>query len=119
MLLDLRRESLDWSAARLDRTMFLGCLLPDGAADRLAASGAGVFPGLDDLPFAAYRAELYTYDELMAADADAGLTLDARIAVVVRVIVDLGARRRDHARCTTRRWMPQSRGSSPAAASSA
>ena len=78
--LDLRRESLDWPAARLDRTMFLGCLLPDGAADRLTAGGAGVFSGLDDLPFAVYRAELYTYDELVARGAEPGITLDARVA---------------------------------------
>ena len=44
--------------------MVLGCRLPDGVADQLAARGVGVFSGLDDLPFAAYRSELYTYDEL-------------------------------------------------------
>ena len=76
--LDLRREQLDWSEARLDRTMLLGCLLPEGAADQLTALGVGVFPPLDDLPFEPYRAELYTYEELAAAGAP-GTTVDAQI----------------------------------------
>jgi predicted Rossmann-fold nucleotide-binding protein len=80
MGLDLRGESFDWSAARLDRAMFLGCLLPERAADRLAAAGAGVFSALDDLPFAAYRADLYSYDELTTPAVDTGATLDARVA---------------------------------------
>jgi len=76
--LDLRREQLDWSEARLDRTMLLGCLLPAGAADQLMALGVGVFPPLDDLPFEPYRAELYTYEELAAGAP--GTTVDAQIA---------------------------------------
>ena len=82
--LDLRRERLDWSAAQVQRTMLLGCSLPEGAADQLAALEVGVFPELHDLPFEAYRAGLYTYDELTATSAagpGAGpaATLDARI----------------------------------------
>ena len=33
--LDLRDVPLDWSAARVRSTLFLGCLLPDGESDRL------------------------------------------------------------------------------------
>jgi len=79
--LDLRREALDWSAAQVDRTMVLGCSLPEGAADQLAALGVGVFPELRDLPFEAYRAGLYTYDELTELSGkDPAATLDERIA---------------------------------------
>jgi predicted Rossmann-fold nucleotide-binding protein len=83
--LDLRRETLDWSAAQVDRTMVLGCSLPEGAADELGALGVEVFPELHDLPFEAYRAGLYTYDELTELSATSpgkgpAATLDARIA---------------------------------------
>jgi len=80
MGLDLRREPLEWSAAQLDRTLFLGCRLPGAALDLFAAHGVGVLSGLDDLPFAPYRAELYTYDELTARDPATGTTFDARVA---------------------------------------
>ena len=81
MGVDLRRERLDWSAARVDRTMLLGCRLPEGVADQLTARGVDVFAGLDGLPFAPYRSELYTCAELAAVtDAGATATLDARIA---------------------------------------
>jgi len=78
--LDLRAEPLDWSDARVDRTTVLGCRLPPGVGDRLVALGVEVFPELGGLPFAAYRADLYTYEELTARrDGSAG-TLDERIA---------------------------------------
>ena len=79
--LDLRHEPLDWSQARVDRAMLLDCRLPDGLADQLALRGVGVFSGIDELPFATYRGELYTYDELtVAAGTVPTDTLDARIA---------------------------------------
>ena len=81
--LDLRQESLDWSAARLDHTMLLGCRLPDGAVDQLLALGVDVFPVLDDLPFSLYRAALYTCEELNTfgnASGTPSTTLDGRIA---------------------------------------
>jgi predicted Rossmann-fold nucleotide-binding protein len=54
--------------------------LPDGVADQLVGRGAGVFSGLDALPFAAYRGELYTYDELTTPTGEVEMvTLDARI----------------------------------------
>jgi len=77
--LDLRDTQFDWSDARLDRTLLLGCLLPDGESDRVADRGAIVFPPLD-LPFRAYRAALYSYDELAAgAEAGTASSLDHRI----------------------------------------
>jgi predicted Rossmann-fold nucleotide-binding protein len=78
---DLRREQLDWSEAQLDRAMFLGCQLPDGAAEQLVARDVGVLSALDDLPFAPYRNELYDYDELAAvSDASPTVTFDMRVA---------------------------------------
>ena len=79
--LDLRAASFDWELARADGAMFLGCVLPVGAADVLAAMGAAVLSALGPLPFQVYRAELYTLDELTAGH-DRGLeaTLDARIS---------------------------------------
>ena len=78
--LDLRDAQLDWSAARVRSTLFLGCLLPDGESDRLGARGAVVLSGFRDAPFQPYRADLYTYDELMAGhERGARATLDAQI----------------------------------------
>lgn len=64
-------QSLDLSGrrdvlARLDvhNSMFLGCVLSTPDADSLARRGALVFPRLPDVPFDAYRARLYTADEL-------------------------------------------------------
>jgi predicted Rossmann-fold nucleotide-binding protein len=76
--LDLRDDSLDWSAAQVDGAMVLGSRLPDGVGDELAGRGVGVFSGLDALPFAPYRADLYTYDELTAGAGGPGSTLDDR-----------------------------------------
>jgi predicted Rossmann-fold nucleotide-binding protein len=78
--LDLRHEVLDWSSARFERTMLLGCDLPAGLADQLAARGVGVFSGLDDLPFAPYRGELYTYEQLTAVAGAGAASFDARVA---------------------------------------
>jgi len=78
--LDLRDEELDWPAARIDRAVVLGCRLPPGVTDGLIARGVGVFAGLDALPFAPYRSELYTYDELVAgAPGNDGPTFDERV----------------------------------------
>jgi len=78
--LDLRDAPLDWSAARVRSTLFLGCLLPDGESDRLGARGAVMLSGFRDAPFDPYRADLYTYDELMAGhERGARATLDAQI----------------------------------------
>src|SRR4051812_23486333 len=62
--LDLSAEELNWSEARLDGATLLGCLLPEGATDRLVALGAAVFPEPRGLPFEVYRSALYSYEEL-------------------------------------------------------
>jgi predicted Rossmann-fold nucleotide-binding protein len=77
--LDLADTQLDWSVARCDHTMMLGCALPAGDADRLTALGVAVFPPLPDLPFAVYRAELYTWDELTTRVGSSDTTLDAHL----------------------------------------
>ncbi len=83
--LDLSGEELDWSGARLEHTMMLGCTLAAGVTDQLVALGVGVFPAPGGLPFAAYRADLYTGDELTAVVDPAvtghasSQTLDERI----------------------------------------
>src|ERR1700759_2999763 len=76
--LDLRTEPLDWPGAAVEGAIVLGCRLPSGVTDDLTARGAGVFSGFADLPFAPYRSDLYTFDELMAGGAEPGATLDAR-----------------------------------------
>jgi predicted Rossmann-fold nucleotide-binding protein len=80
MGLDLRGEPFDWSTAQLERAALLGCRLPDGTADAVVARGAGVFAGLDDLPFTPYRSDLYTYAELTAPAPTDPAPLDARVA---------------------------------------
>ncbi len=75
------QKRLDWSQARLDHTMLLGCTVAAGATDQLVALGVGVFPEPSGLPFEVYRAGLYSYDELTAVSgADGNVTLDERIA---------------------------------------
>jgi predicted Rossmann-fold nucleotide-binding protein len=66
--LDLREITRDWSDALVGRTMFLGCRLPPGVTDALVERGAAVLSDIDHLPFARYRGDLYTYDELFAVD---------------------------------------------------
>jgi predicted Rossmann-fold nucleotide-binding protein len=78
--LDLRKESLDWPAARLEGTFFLGCRFPEAGWTRLATSGAAVLSSLEGLPFQPYRGELYRYEELTSRREDCGETLDDRIA---------------------------------------
>jgi predicted Rossmann-fold nucleotide-binding protein len=77
---DLRNEALDWSDAQIDRTTLLGCRLPPGVGDQLVSLGVDVFPELGGLPFAAYRADVYTYEELTAKSNGSPATLDAHIA---------------------------------------
>lgn len=78
--LDLTHEGLRWSEAQLDQTTLLGCDLPDSVTDLLAARGAAVFPEPRGVPFAVYRSELYSYDELTADSGDvSGATFDERV----------------------------------------
>ncbi len=58
--------------------VFLGCTLPDGSGAR--RRGALVFPRVPDVPFDAYRARLYTPEELYdGLEGGYAETLDARI----------------------------------------
>ncbi len=75
--LDLRHEDLDWTAARIGRTILLGCRLPAGVAESLADAGAGILRAPDGLPFDPFRTDLYTYEELTAGESP---HLDDRIA---------------------------------------
>jgi predicted Rossmann-fold nucleotide-binding protein len=77
--LDLQGESLAWADAQVRGATVLECRLPAGVVDDLTARGATVFTGLDDLPFAPYRAHLYTYEELTAGGAEPGASLDDRM----------------------------------------
>ncbi len=66
--------------------VFLGCDAPPACAADLVARGAAVFPSVDERPYNAYRAQLYTADELYAGfDIDrpetVTNTLDNRIYV--------------------------------------
>jgi len=68
-------RSLDPSGA-----LFLGCALEQADEESLRARGALVFPIVPDLPFDAYRAALYTPEELYDELAESyDRTLDARI----------------------------------------
>ncbi|WP_310962887.1 LOG family protein [Nocardioides terrisoli] len=60
--------------------LFLGCRIPDNLEDRLRTGGALVFPAVPDVPFDAYRATLYTPEELYdGIDRGYDATPDARI----------------------------------------
>lgn len=64
--------------------VFLGCDAPPACAADLVSRGAAVFPSVDERPYNAYRAQLYTADELYAGfDIERpetfGKTLDSRI----------------------------------------
>ena len=116
--LDLRDAQLDWSIARLRSTMLLGCRLPAGVSDRLAARGVPVCCSALDRPVRSrpFRSALYTYDELTSGhEAGARSTLDARIGAwftgrrpsvhdaVVRARARRDGRRRGRARSSTGR----------------
>ena len=61
--------------------LLLGCVLGPGVEDRLRVGGALVFPTVPDVPVDAYRARLYTPDELYdgLGAGGYGATLDARV----------------------------------------
>ncbi len=68
---------------RLDArgALFLGCRIDRAVEDDLRARGALVFPAVPDVPVDAYRATLYTPEELYAGldGGDYADTLDARV----------------------------------------
>ncbi len=77
---DLRDRGAVLGRLRAEGSLFLGCALTEEVEDDLRDRGALVFPVLPDVPFDAYRSELYTPDELYdgLASSYAG-TADARI----------------------------------------
>jgi len=62
--LDLRERSWALMQADVRRSFFLGCQVEPSALEYLQRNGACVFPAIEGLPFRAFRAALYTADEL-------------------------------------------------------
>jgi len=78
--LDLRGRSHILESVDLRNAVFLGCRFKHRVAVSLAARGAPVCPRLPELPFDAYRAQLYTPAELYAGlEHGYPATLDARV----------------------------------------
>jgi predicted Rossmann-fold nucleotide-binding protein len=64
--LDLSKLEIDWEKLDFFGAVFLGCTFPKKvSADLLLRKGAQVFPRFKDLPYEAFRSQLYTREELM------------------------------------------------------
>ena len=64
--LDLRTQDINWSEVECDGATFLGCTFPsDLNLETLRDRGAIIFPAMPQLPYRAYRASLYSREELM------------------------------------------------------
>jgi predicted Rossmann-fold nucleotide-binding protein len=88
-LQDLDLTGRDEQLAGLDPrgALFLGCRLDPQTEAQLRDRGALVFPSVPDVPFDAYRATLYTPEELYADLADGyEATPDARIYAWSRAV---------------------------------
>lgn len=68
--LDLRGRAPALAAMDAEGAVFLGCTFDPGVEDALRRRGALIFPKLAGVPFDAYRAELYTPQELYAGIRD-------------------------------------------------
>ncbi|WP_040157538.1 LOG family protein [Nigerium massiliense] len=78
--LDLTGRGAQLSRLLVRNTVFLGCTIEGHVAEHLIRRGAVVFPRLPDVPFDAYRAALYTPDELYAGlEGGYPATLDGRV----------------------------------------
>ena len=68
---DLRECDIDWEAVPLHGSVFIACAFPDGdAALAVQANGAVVVPDLSEgRPYRVYPSRLYSYEELIEADA--------------------------------------------------
>ncbi len=78
--LDLRERSEVLCSLDAHGALFLGCAFAEGVDDKLRSDGALVFPVVPDVPVDAYRASLYSPQELydgLASSYDE--TLDARV----------------------------------------
>ncbi len=64
--LDLRHHEEQLLRYSLHKVMFLGCNLTPSLIAHALNSGACIFPTLDYVPYAAFRAHLYTPEELFA-----------------------------------------------------
>ena len=81
-LVDLDLRGREDVLRRLDPAgaLLLGCRLSDAVTDELRERGALIFPEVPDVPFDAYRAQLYTPTELYdGLDGGYEQTPDARI----------------------------------------
>ncbi len=65
--IDLRGNATDLLGRASEGPMLLGCTLEPSDEAELVRKGAVVFPSLSDIPYEAYRAELYTPEELFEA----------------------------------------------------
>ena len=82
--LDLQKFTKEITASDLRQTVFLGCHLEHDAQEAARKGGAVIFPNLPNLPYQAYRGELYSADVLMGdyvpGDPDSyAKTLDGRV----------------------------------------
>lgn len=68
--LDLRGRAPALAALDAEGAVFLGCTFDAGVEEALRRRGALIFPKLTGVPFDAYRAELYTPQELYAGIQD-------------------------------------------------
>ncbi|HSN42861.1 MAG TPA: Rossmann fold nucleotide-binding protein [Propionibacteriaceae bacterium] len=80
--IDLTQRASALAASQVDGAIFLGCHLPAGSEDDLLARGALVFPRLPDVPFNAYRAQLYSASDLYDTVQTGGAYADSRDALV-------------------------------------
>ena len=77
---DLRERTDALAGLDVTGAVFLGCRFADGVDEDVRRRGGLVFPAVPDVPFDAYRAELYSPDELYAdLDGSYASTPDARV----------------------------------------
>lgn len=75
---DLTQVDINWRSLDVQGTVFLGCKLSPDDHQYLVANGSVLFPTCDDLPYKPYRADLYTWQELLTK-ASSGKTQDLTI----------------------------------------
>lgn len=63
--IDFEKHPVDWSRHALDHVTFLGCHFCVEDEVALRRKGAFIYPRHPDLPYDPYRAQLYTWQELM------------------------------------------------------
>jgi predicted Rossmann-fold nucleotide-binding protein len=68
--LDFTKENIDWDGLETNKTIFLGCGFKKNDAVKLISNGAFVYPKFSGLPYNPHRIGLYTWQELMEANAE-------------------------------------------------